>query len=60
VTGVKGPIGVAGATVLGGSHVVGTGTLPFTGMALGVYALAGGAFLLTGATLRFLGRAQKH
>ena len=57
MTGVKGPIGVAGAAVVG-SHAA--GTLPFTGMALGVYAMAGGALLLTGFALRVLGRAQKR
>jgi hypothetical protein len=57
VTGVKGPIGVAGAAVVG-THTA--GTLPFTGMALGAYALAGGALLLTGFALRVLGRAQNR
>jgi hypothetical protein len=57
MTGVKGPIGVVGAAAVGG-HAA--GTLPFTGAALGVYALAGGALLLTGVALRFVGRARKN
>src|SRR5438552_6615809 len=41
MTGVKVPIGVAGASAALGPHAV-KGTLPFTGAALTVYAAAGG------------------
>jgi hypothetical protein len=57
VTGVKVPAGVVGASVLGSQAA--KGTLPFTGIALGIYAAAGGAVLLTGLALRLLGRAGK-
>jgi hypothetical protein len=43
--------------VFGGQ--VAKGTLPFTGIALGIYAAVGGALLLTGLALRLFGRAGK-
>jgi hypothetical protein len=57
VTGVKVPAGAVGASVFGSQ--VAKGTLPFTGIALGIYAAVGGALLLTGLALRLFGRAGK-
>jgi hypothetical protein len=53
MTGVKGPVGVVGASA------VGSQVLPFTGIALGIYAAIGGGLLLTGLALRLFGRAGK-
>lgn len=57
VTGVTLPVGVLGASAVLGSHVA-AGTLPFTGIALGVYAVAGGGLVLTGIALRLFGRVS--
>jgi hypothetical protein len=58
VTGVKVPAGVVGATVVVGSHVA-KGTLPFTGIALGIYVAVGGGLVLTGLALRLYSRANR-
>ena len=55
MTGVKLPVGVAGASAVLGSHVA-SGTLPFTGAALGAYIAAGGGLILTGIALRVVSR----
>lgn len=57
MTGIKVPVGVLGASAAVGSHVA-SGTLPFTGVALGVYVAAGGALLVTGVALRLLGKTR--
>ena len=55
MTGIKVPAGVAGASAVLGTQVA-KGTLPFTGIALGVYATLGGGLMLTGIALRVFGR----
>jgi len=57
MTGVKLPAGVLGASALLGSHVV-KGTLPFTGLALGVYLAVGGGLVFAGLALRVVGKAR--
>jgi hypothetical protein len=57
VTGVKVPAGAVGASLLGSQAA--KGALPFTGVALGIYAAIGGGLLLTGLALRLFGRAGK-
>ena len=57
MTGVKLPVGVLGTSALVGSHVV-KGTLPFTGIALGVYLAVGGGLVLAGLALRIVGKAR--
>jgi hypothetical protein len=72
MTGVKAPAAVLGASVVAlhaakgsGSHpvaaaVLGTakGTLPFTGIALGVYLAIGLSMILAGLALRVCARAR--
>jgi len=58
VTGVKVPAGVLGSSVVLSTHVA-KGTLPFTGIALGVYAVIGVGLLLTGLVLRLVARARR-
>jgi hypothetical protein len=55
VTGVKLPVGVAGASAVLSSHVA-QSTLPFTGIALGAYVAIGGGLVITGIAMRLLGR----
>ena len=57
MTGVKLPVGVLGTSALVGSHVA-KGTLPFTGIALGVYLAVGGGLVLAGLALRVIGKAR--
>jgi hypothetical protein len=57
MTGVKLPAGVVGASAVIGNHVA-SGTLPFTGVALGVYVTAGTGLVLTGVALRAFGRSK--
>ena len=58
MTGMKVPTtGVLGTTVALGSHVA-KGTLPFTGIALGVYLAVGGGLVVLGVAMRLLGRAR--
>lgn len=57
MTGVKLPAGVVGASAVLGNHVA-SGTLPFTGAALGVYVAAGVGLVLAGVGLRVLGKAK--
>jgi hypothetical protein len=57
MTGVKLPVGVLGTSALVGSHVA-KGTLPFTGIALGVYLAVGGGLVLAGLALRIVGKAR--
>jgi hypothetical protein len=59
MTGVKLPAGVVGASAVLGNHVA-SGTLPFTGAALGVYVAAGTGLVLTGVALRVFGKAKPH
>lgn len=59
MTGVKAPAGVLGATAVVGSQVA-KGTLPFTGIAVGMYAAIGGGLVLTGLVLRILARAKHN
>jgi hypothetical protein len=54
MTGVKLPAGVLGASALVTSHVA-KGTLPFTGIALGMYLAVGGGLVLAGLVLRLFG-----
>jgi hypothetical protein len=58
VTGVKVPAGVLGGSVVLSTHVA-KGTLPFTGIALGVFAVIGVGLLLTGLLLRLVARARR-
>jgi hypothetical protein len=58
MTGVTLPVGVVGASAALGSQVA-QSTLPFTGVALGIYAVTGGGLLLTGLALRLFGRTGK-
>ena len=58
MTGVTVPAGVMAASAVLGSHLA-KGTLPFTGIALGVYVVAGGVLVLTGLALRVFSRAQR-
>jgi hypothetical protein len=46
-----------GTSALVGSHVA-KGTLPFTGIALGVYLAVGGGLVLAGLALRVIGKAR--
>jgi hypothetical protein len=55
VTGVKLPVGVAGASAVVSGHVA-QSTLPFTGIALGAYVAIGGGLVITGIVMRVLGR----
>ena len=55
MTGIKVPAGVAGASAVLGTQVA-KGTLPYTGIALGVYATLGAGLMLTGVALRVFGR----
>lgn len=57
MTGVKVPVGIAGASAVLGSHVA-KSTLPFTGIALGAYVAVGGGLVLTGIAVRLLSRAH--
>jgi hypothetical protein len=57
MTGVKLPAGVVGASAVIGNHVA-SGTLPFTGVALGVYVAAGAGLVLTGVGLRVFGKSE--
>jgi len=57
MTGVKLPAGVVGASAVIGNHVA-SGTLPFTGAALGVYVAAGTGLVLTGVAFRVFGRSR--
>jgi hypothetical protein len=57
MTGVKLPVGVLGTSALVTSHVA-KSTLPFTGIALGVYLAVGGGLVLTGLALRLLGQTS--
>lgn len=59
MSGVKGPAGVLGASVVMGSHAA-NGTLPFTGIALSVYVAVGVLLVLTGVVLRASGRTQRQ
>jgi hypothetical protein len=56
MTGVKLPAGVVGASAVLGNHVA-SGTLPFTGVALGVYVAAGTGLVLSGVALRVFGKS---
>jgi hypothetical protein len=58
MTGVTVPAGVMAASAVLGSHVA-KSTLPFTGIALGVYVVAGGALVLTGLIVRLVSRAKR-
>jgi len=58
MTGVKVPAGVLGGSVVISTHVA-SGTLPFTGIALGLYAAVGFTLLLTGIALRVVSRARR-
>jgi hypothetical protein len=42
-----------------GNHVA-SGTLPFTGAALGLYVAAGSGLVLTGLALRVFGRTKSN
>jgi hypothetical protein len=57
VTGVTVPAGVLAGSVVLSNHVA-QGTLPFTGIALGLYAVVGFGLLLTGLVLRLVARAR--
>jgi membrane associated rhomboid family serine protease len=57
MTGVKAPAGVLGASAVLGSQAA-NGTLPFTGVALGVYLAAGICMVLAGLALRIAGKAN--
>jgi hypothetical protein len=57
MTGIKVPGGVLGVSVVMGSHVA-KGTLPFTGIALGVYLAAGIGLVLSGLAMRVLAKAR--
>ena len=57
MTGVKLPAGVVGASAVLGSHVA-HGTLPFTGVALGLYVAAGTGLVLTGLAMRLFGKSE--
>jgi hypothetical protein len=57
MTGVKAPAGVLGASVVLGNEVA-QGTLPFTGVALGVYLVVGVSLIVAGLALRIAGKAN--
>jgi hypothetical protein len=57
MSGVKLPVGLVGTSAVVGSHIA-KGTLPFTGMALGIYLAVGGGLVLTGLVLRLIARAN--
>lgn len=57
MTGVKLPAGVVGASAVLGNHVA-HGTLPFTGVALGLYVVAGTGLVLTGVAMRVFGKSE--
>ena len=59
MTGVKLPVGVAGASAAIGSQVA-SGTLPFTGIALGAYIAVGSGLVLTGIAMRLISRATDN
>jgi hypothetical protein len=59
MTGMKVPAGVVGASAVLGSHVA-KSTLPFTGIALGLYATLGGGLVLTGLAMRCVSRAKRQ
>lgn len=56
MSGVKVPLGVLGGTAVV-SHV--TGTLPFTGLPLELYAAGSALLVLTGIALRLFGRGRR-
>jgi hypothetical protein len=58
VTGVTLPIGVVGASAVLSSQVA-QGTLPFTGIALGLYAAIGVGLVVTGLAFRLFSRANR-
>jgi hypothetical protein len=58
MTGVRVPVGVLGSSVILSNHVA-RGTLPFTGIALGLYAAIGFCLLLTGIALRVVSRTRR-
>jgi hypothetical protein len=57
VTGVKVPLGVVGASAVLSSQVA-KSTLPFTGIALGIYAAIGGGLVLMGLAVRLVASVQ--
>jgi hypothetical protein len=57
MTGMKVPGGVIGTTAVLGTHVA-KGTLPFTGVALGVYLAAGASLVVSGVAMRVFARAR--
>jgi hypothetical protein len=57
MSGVKVPLSIAAPTAVVASHVA-KGTLPFTGVALGLYLAVGGGLVLTGLCIRLLARAK--
>jgi len=57
LSGVRVPVGLVGASAVVGSHLA-KGTLPFTGMALGVYLVVGGGLVLMGLVLRLFAKAK--
>jgi hypothetical protein len=56
MTGVKAPAAVLGASIV--ATKAAKGTLPFTGVALGVYLAIGLSLVLAGLTLRVVARAR--
>lgn len=57
MSGVTHTGGVVGTTVLGTKIV--TGTLPFTGAAVGLYLVIAAALVLAGAVFTLLGRHRR-
>ena len=57
MSGVKLPVGLVGTSAVVGSHIA-KGTLPFTGLALGVYLAVGGGLVLVGLLLRLVAKAN--
>ena len=57
MSGMKLPVGLVGTSAVVGSHIA-KGTLPFTGLALGVYLAVGGGLVLVGLLLRLVAKAN--
>ena len=57
MSGMKLPVGLVGTSAVVGSHIA-KGTLPFTGLALGVYLAVGGGLILVGLVLRLVAKAN--
>ena len=57
MSGMKLPVGLVGTSAVVGSHIA-KGTLPFTGLALGVYLAVGGGLVLVGLVLRLVAKAN--